>query len=173
VGALETYLADHLAGATFGIELVRRCRRNNEGSEFAAPLERLVREIEADREALIAVMEAVGAKRSRAKTGAAWLFEKATRLKPNGRPLTYTPLARVLELEALATGIAGKRALWRALAEVGPRGERLAGFDFHRLAERAEDQHDMAERLRLQAGRLAFGCSGSAPGPAPKPDRPA
>jgi hypothetical protein len=165
---LDIYLADHLAGATFGVELVRRCRRNNEGSEFAAPLGELVHQIETDRETLIAVMEAVGAKPSRAKTTAAWLFEKARRLKPNGRPLTYTPLSRVLELEALATGITAKRALWRALDELSSRGGRIGGFDFSGLAERAEAQHNTAEAMRLQAARLAFGRAR----PAPEPDRP-
>ena len=155
-GPLNRYLADHLAGATFGVELVRRCRRNNAGSAFEEPLEKLVREIEEDRRTLVEVMEAVGAKASRTKTTGAWLFEKARRLKPNGRLFEYTPLSRVLELEALATGIAGKRALWRALDEVDLGSSRAGGFDFSELTRRAEDQRDAVEALRLQAARLAF-----------------
>jgi hypothetical protein len=151
---LEIYLADHLAGATFGVELVRRCRKNNTGSRFEEPLEQLVREIEQDKRALEEVMDTVGAKPSRAKTTGAWLFEKAQRLKPNGRLFQYTPLSRVVELETLATGIAGKNALWRALAEVDSLGGR--GFHFPELARRAENQHDAVDALRLQATRLAF-----------------
>jgi hypothetical protein len=52
--ALAGYLRDHLAGATLGVELVRRCRSNNEGSRFAAPLAQLVSDLEADRATLLA-----------------------------------------------------------------------------------------------------------------------
>jgi hypothetical protein len=159
---LHTYLADHLAGATFGLALVRRCHGKNEGSAFEKPLGELVREIELDRATLIAVMAAVGAKPSRTKTWAAWILEKARRLKPNGRPLRDTLLSRLLELEILSIGITVKRALWRALEEVGL-PDRTNGFDFRRLAERAEAQLDAVEAMRLQAARDAFGSGRPAP----------
>ena len=38
---LATYLNDHLGGATFGVELVRRAARENEGSELGAFLSQL------------------------------------------------------------------------------------------------------------------------------------
>lgn len=151
---LSIYLTDHFAGATSGLELVRRCRRQNEGSRFAAPLSELVREIEADRRMLLAVMRRLGVEPSLVKTSVAWVLERASRLKPNGRPLEYTPLDRVVELESLTLGIAGKRALWRALEDV-PSSE-VAGADFEALAERASVQLATVERLRREAARLAF-----------------
>ena len=153
---LHIYLQDHLAGATFGYELVERCRRSNERSEFGPPLAELAGEIAADRRTLTALMGDVGAERSNVKVAAAWLSEKARRLKPNGRLLSYTPLTRVVELESLAIGIAGKRALWRTLEYVASQGGELEGYDFAALAERAENQLQRVERLRLQAARLAF-----------------
>lgn len=150
------YLQDHLAGAAFGYELAEHCRRRNERSEFGAPLGELTPEIAADRRTLIALMQQVGAERSNVKVSAAWLSEKARRLKPNGRLLTYTPLTRVVELEGLVVGIAGKRALWRTLENVASYEGELDGYDFAALAERAEDQLRRVERLRLQAARLAF-----------------
>jgi hypothetical protein len=153
---LSIYLTDHFAGATSGLELVRHCHRRNEGSRFAAPLSELVREIEADRRTLLAVMRRLGVQPSLLKTSAAWVLEKVARLKPNGPPLAYTPLDRVVELESLTLGIAGKRALWRALGDLSMSEDRLAGPDFNYLAERAEVQLGTAERLRREAARLAF-----------------
>ena len=112
--ALHIYLQDHLAGATFGLELVRRCQRNNEGSELAEPLAKLTAEIAEDRRTLQAIMRDVGVEASRTKVAAGWTLEKVRRLKPNGKLFEYTPLARLVELESLAIGISGKKAMWQA-----------------------------------------------------------
>jgi hypothetical protein len=152
---LHVYLQDHFAGATFGYELVARCRLRNEGTPFEAALAELTAEIAADRRALLGVMERLGAERSNAKALLAWASEKLSRLKPNDRPFSYTPLARFVELETLAIGIGGKRALWRALETVEP-AELFDGCDLEALAERAEEQLETVERLRLEAARLAF-----------------
>lgn len=154
---LEIYLTDHFAGATFGVELVRRCRSKNEGTKFAAPLGDLVRQIEADRSMLLKLLRRLDAAPSLFKTSLGWSLEKVRRLKPNGRPFAYTPLSRVAELEILETGIAGKRALWAALDALYPDDPRFASFDFAALAERAEEQIQTVERLRLEAARVAFG----------------
>ncbi len=154
--ALHIYLQDHLAGATFGLQLVQRCQRNNEGSELAEPLARLTAEIAEDRRTLQAIMRDVGAEASRTKVAAGWTLEKVRRLKPNGRFFEYTPLARVVELESLAIGIAGKKAMWRALEDVASQEQRLARHDFPALAQRADEQLARVEVLRLDAARTAF-----------------
>ncbi len=154
--ALHIYLQDHLAGATFGFELVQRCQRNNEGSELAEPLAKLTAEIAEDRRTLQAIMRDVGVEASRTKVAAGWTLEKVRRLKPNGRIFEYTPLARVVELESLAIGISGKKAMWRALENVSSQDQRLARHDFPALAERADDQLARVEVLRLVAARTAF-----------------
>ena len=154
--ALHIYLQDHLAGATFGLELVQRCHRNNEGTEFAEPLAELTVEITEDRQTLRQIMRDVDADVSRTKVVAGWTLEKIRRLKPNGGLFEYTPLARVVELESLAIGIAGKRAMWQALDDVASTEDRLGRHDFWRLAERADDQLSRVEALRLDAARTAF-----------------
>jgi hypothetical protein len=153
---LHLYLQDHLAGATFGCQLVERCRRANERSEFGEPLAKLAGEIAADRETLIDVMRRVGADRSNVKVSAAWLAEKVRRLKPNGRLFSYTPLTRLLELEGLALGITGKRALWQALEQTGVEEAELGPVDFAALGKRAEEQLRSVESLRRAAAKLAF-----------------
>jgi len=154
--ALHIYLQDHLAGATFGLELIQRCQRNNEGSELAEPLARLTAEVAEDRRTLQEIMRDVGAEASRTKVAAGWALEKVRRLKPNGKLFEYTPLARLVELESLAIGISGKRAMWRALENIASQDQRLARHDFPALAERADDQLARIEVLRLEAAPTAF-----------------
>jgi hypothetical protein len=151
---LAIYLNDHLAGATGVLELARRAHGANRGTAFEAPLERLAAEIDADRAALLDVMRRLGVRRDPLKEGAGWLAEKLGRLKLNGRLRGYSPLSRVVELEAVALGVEGKRSLWRALAHAGD--ERLDGVDLDGLGRRAERQRRVVERERLRAVELAF-----------------
>ena len=151
---LATYLNDHFAGSTTGVELARRARAGNKGSELGGLLHRLADEIEEDRNTLAAIMNAVGAKRDPFKPRLAWAGEKVGRLKPNGQLTGYSPLSRLLELEGLELGITGKASLWRALSEL--RDPRLAAFDFESLAERARRQSAELEPHRVAAGREAF-----------------
>jgi hypothetical protein len=148
---LAIYLNDHLAGSTGGVELARRTRSSNEGTEFAEPLAGLCREIEGDRESLEAVMEELGVGRSRVKPALGWLGEKLARVKPNGQVRGYSPLSRVIELEGLVLGITGKLRLWQLLAELV--GEDAAA-DFPGLISRAEGQRATVEGLQLRAARL-------------------
>ena len=80
---LGVYLNDHLAGATVGLQLARRAAGSAEpGSESATVRKGLVREIAADRSALIKIMTTLGIKIRGYKMFAAWAGEKAGRLKP-------------------------------------------------------------------------------------------
>jgi hypothetical protein len=95
------YLNDHLAGATLGCELVRRIARENAGNRLGVFLrDDLLPEIEQDRQALRGLMSSVDVTPSRAKMTAAWMAEKVRRLKLNGELRRYSPLSRLLELEA-------------------------------------------------------------------------
>jgi hypothetical protein len=54
-------------------------------------------------------------------------------------------------LETLALGILGKLALWRALATLAEKDDRLRDLDFRELIARAEAQHAMIEGNRVPA----------------------
>jgi hypothetical protein len=151
---LSTYLNDHLTGATFGVELSRRARGQNEGTPLGRFLAHLTEEIEEDRETLKRIMAAVDAGEDRIKSKVAWLAEKGGRLKPNNRLFGYSPLSRVIELEGLSLGVEGKRCLWEALREVAD--PRLATFDFDGLIDRAARQRAGLEEHRLAAASTAF-----------------
>jgi hypothetical protein len=139
---LRIYLQDHLAGATTGVELARRARGSNEGTEYGPSLERIADEIEADRRQLEGIMEDLGF--------------GAGRLKLNGELTNYSPLSRMVELEGLIAGITGKRAMWVALLELAPGEPRLDAALLERLRDRADEQRDTVEELRQKAAREAF-----------------
>jgi hypothetical protein len=152
---LAIYLNDHLAGATAGLELARRLRASNEDDRtFGPALAEICAEIEADREALEAVMDRLGVGQSKLKPAAAVLGERLGRLKLNGQLRGYSPLSRLDELELLQVGVAGKRRLWRALEHT--HAEDLADFELDALAERATGQLRQLEALHLKAATLAL-----------------
>jgi hypothetical protein len=92
-------------------------------------------------------------RKKRVRLAVAAATEAAGRLKPNGRLVGYSPLSRVIELEALTIGITGKLELWQSLKATG---ERIDGVDPDHLIKRAEDQRNRVRDLRLQASREAF-----------------
>jgi hypothetical protein len=153
---LGIYLNDHLAGATGGAELAKRARGANAGNEYGEVLDRIVREIDEDRDALQRLMDTLEVKRDQPKVVVAWVTEKLSRLKPNGQIRGYSPLSRLIELETLALGIGGKVSLWDALTEVAGEDVRLDREELARLTERAERQRSEVWELRGRAAREAF-----------------
>lgn len=152
---LAIYLNDHLAGSTAGLELAKRLHGSNrDDADFGPALAEIREEIEADREALKAVMDRLGVGQSKLKPLAATVGERLGRLKPNGRLWSYSPLSRLDELELLQVGVAGKRRLWRALEHTRP--DDLRDFDLSALAERATGQMRRLEALHLKAAVLAL-----------------
>lgn len=152
----EIYLADHLAAGTAGLALAVRSARNNSGNETGRFLERLAAEIHQDRETLRRIVDGLGFAGSRLKELVAWAGERLGRLKLNGRMRGYSPLSRLLELEMLSVGIAGKLALWQSLQQIPGIAERLPGVDLEQLVERAQQQRAEVEKHRLSAAREAF-----------------
>ena len=151
---LCSYLKDHHAGSTMGIELARRAAANNSENAYGAELSEIAAQIDDDRKALEALMDHLDCSPDRVKDTVAWAAEKAGRLKPNGRLLGYSPLSRVVELEGLALGVTGKLALWRAVRPA--LGDRPGGVDLAELEARASDQQTRLESLRLRAAAEAF-----------------
>lgn len=150
---LGIYLNDHLAGSVVGTRLACRIAKHNQGNRYGSEAARLAQEIEQDKVTLEELMEGLGVRKKKARLAVAAITETAGRLKPNGRLLGYSPLSRVVELEALTVGITGKLELWRSLKATG---ERIDGVDPDHLIQRAEDQRNRARDLRLQASREAF-----------------
>jgi hypothetical protein len=154
---LAIYLQDHLAAATAGRDLARRTLGANRGSEFEPFLARRAAAIDEDRQELQAILGRLGVRPDPVKLGAAWLGEKAGRLKFNGQLSGYSPLSRLVELEGLTVGVSAKLSLWQMLAVAGPERPALADAPLERLIERAEGQLDELKGQRARAAELVIG----------------
>jgi hypothetical protein len=135
---LGIYLNDHRAGASAGLALARRCRRNNEGSALGDEMASVVADLLADKESLTRIAQHLGVPQNRFKQAAARAGELIGRLKFNGEFRGYSPLSRLLEIEMLLGGIDGKRSLWRALMTA--RTPVPPGIDLKELEDRASNQ---------------------------------
>ncbi len=154
---LGIYLNDHLAGATGGLELVRRSAAAHRGSPAGTTLSRLAEEIEQDRDALREMMAALQVPVRHYKVYSAWAAEKVGRLKLNGHLLERSPLSSLIELEALRLGVEGKASLWRTMRTVAEREPRLDGARIEGLLRRATEQADTLETLRVDTSAKLFG----------------
>jgi len=158
---LSTYLNDHLAGATAGVDLARRIARDNEGNAYGAEVAEIAGEIAADRAALEAVMERLGVRRDHLRMLAGWGMEKARRVLPVPWLLDRHALGRLEEVEALILGVTGKLSLWVSLGETRGGDPRLDGIDVTELADRARSQLERLGELRTRAAADTFGVTRS------------
>jgi hypothetical protein len=153
---LAIYLNDHLAGATAGRDLARRAAGSNRDSTHGPFLADLADQIDADRGSLLDFMRVLNVRVDRIKVLVGWGAEKLGRLKFNGQLVGYSPLSRVVELEALSLGVRGKLALWRTLRELDLAELSSAPVSLADLIARAEQQLAGLESHRLQAVAQAF-----------------
>jgi hypothetical protein len=153
---LGIYLNDHLAGATGGVELVRRAARGCRDSETGGALDALAAEIAEDRATLLDIMAALGVSPRRYKVYAAWAGEKVGRLKFNGRLVGRSPLSTLVELEALRLGVEGKAAGWRTLRTLADHEPRLDQTRLDVLIDRARRQSQTLEELRVRTAAEIF-----------------
>jgi hypothetical protein len=149
-GLLGIYLNDHLAGATVGTELAHRIAASH-GAPADGTLQRLAVEVAQDRAALLDMMGALGVPVRGYKVYAAWIGEKAGRLKFNGHLLTKSPLSYLEELEMMRLGVEGKAAGWRTLRVLADSDKRLDSARLDELISRARRQSDVLEELRVRA----------------------
>jgi hypothetical protein len=156
---LGIYLNDHLAGATGGVELLRRMARTHTEGADAPRLAELAREVSEDRRSLRSIMARLGIPEQRLRMALGWLGEKAARVKPNGRLVSRSPLSDVLELEAMRLGVEGKASMWRTLRTLAADEERLDRGEIEDLLRRAGGQAETLEamRIRTASGALAPG----------------
>jgi hypothetical protein len=155
--SLATYLNDHLAGSVVALELLDHLEEDGAGTAEASLLTDVHADIEADRQELEAFMAQIGIAVSAPKKATGWLVEKLSELKLNLDDAGGGALRRLEALEMVSLGIAGKQALWDALAAAAEDAPELNGLDYARLGQRAETQRGMVERLRLHAAKEALG----------------
>jgi len=155
--SLATYLNDHLAGSVVALALLDHLRANLDGTAEASLLAEVHADIEADRQELEAFMAQRGLAVSAPRKVTGWLVEKLSEIKLRLDDAGDGALQRLEELETVSLGIAGKQALWDALAAAATDAPELGTLDYPRLVRRAETQRGVVERLRLHAAKEALG----------------
>lgn len=154
---LRTYLNDHLAAATGGVEIAKRCLGSNGGTPLGDYLEQFLTQITEEREVLIDLIAQLGFRHAAPKVTLAHLGEKLGRVKLNGQVLGYSDLSRLVELEGLTVGVRAKLAMYEALDEISGEYPAIAAVDIDQLEQLARAQHDRLEHFRREAAAIAFG----------------
>jgi hypothetical protein len=154
--ALATYLNDHLAGSVAALELLDHLISQEQGTERGTELVQIRADVEEDQKTLLRGLREVGGKESRVRSALAWLTEKIGQAKLRLDDPGTGKLQLFEALEALALGIQGKAALWRALASASTRLPQLRILDYTKLEQRAIDQFNRVDRLRLQVAPVAL-----------------
>jgi hypothetical protein len=149
---LATYLNDHLAAATGGVELAKRALGSNEGSDYGTFLATLRDTLEADKTALLEAMERLDVDKNPIKESLGWAAEKLGRLKLNDQLTGYSPLSRLVEFEGLSLILEANHELWTTLNDVAP--DAVPGLE--NRAATARHLADELETLRLRAAREAL-----------------
>lgn len=154
--SMDTYLNDHMGGATLGSALADQIRARNEGTPLGDMMAPIAAEIEEDRQTLDDLMEALDVGRNPVKQVGGWVAEKMSRIKFSGVGPGDAEHGNFMALESLALGVLGKRSLWVALKTVEDQHDTLAKLDLDALIERADAQHDALERARIRAAAGAL-----------------
>ncbi len=153
---VATYLNDHLAGSSAALELLEYLQSEYAGTDIAWFAAELQSDVEADRQELETLMDRLHVSESRTRKASAWIAEKVAQFKlklddPAGGSF------RLLEaLEALSLGIAGKQGLWWGLAAAAEDAPALRVLDYEGLTQRAEEQRQRVEMMRLEAAKKAL-----------------
>lgn len=156
---IATYLNDHLAGSVVAVELLEHLEEAHADNAIGRFVAELRADIEADRRELEALMDRLKVDRSLARRATAWLSEKVAEIKLRVDDPTGGPLRLLEALEAVEVGIEGKRALWTALAAAAEDAPHLRLLDYERLKQRAVEQQQRTEEVRLIAARKALGAA--------------
>jgi hypothetical protein len=153
---LTTYMKDHFAGSVAAVELLEHLISSNRGKTHEPFFVQLRQEVGEDQEALKGLLHELDTASGTVRDATAFVSEKLARIKllledPSGGQLAFLE-----KLETLALGIDGKRALWRSLLAVAEEIPALRTIDLVSLDQRAADQRDRVEDLRVEAARGAF-----------------
>jgi hypothetical protein len=117
---LSVYLNDHVAGATVGVQRIRRMAPVYEGTVVGRTIAPLVAELEQEREWLLGCLRLLDIPVRTYKIVGGYVAERVGRLKPNGRVRSSSPLSALLEVELLRGAITGKSSGWQTLRAQGP-----------------------------------------------------
>ncbi|MGI8730270.1 MAG: hypothetical protein ACR2LK_09830 [Solirubrobacteraceae bacterium] len=150
---LDTYLNDHLAGATAGLNLAEAAADEHKQDEHGLFFGEIASDIKADFATLESLMGDLAVDKSATKTAAAEIGSKVMKPKFTGDD---DDLNAFVTLETLSIGIEGKCCMWKALRTVADGYPALGSLDIDDLIARAEDQRSRIEAKRLEVSPNAL-----------------
>jgi len=164
---LGAYLNDHLAGSVAALELIGRLATAHTRTPIGDTMLGFQKSLEQEQDVVRALIAAQGESESKFAMSMAWIGEKVSRLKigPGGDDESGLMLFEALEV--LSVCFWGRRSLWRTLEHLEGHTPGVTGLNGRALAENAEAQIAVLERLRLDASigalMLPAGASSSTP----------
>ena len=151
---LGLYLSDHFTGATAGTERIERMAEAYADTPLGADLAQVAIEIRQEREFLGELIETLQLRVRPHRQAAAWVAERAGRLKTNERA-EGSPMTPVLELELMRSAVMGKLGVWQTLTALSPELG-LPPDLFVALADQARQQAETFDRLHGEVVPQAF-----------------
>jgi hypothetical protein len=148
--ALDTYLNDHIAGATAGTNLAKMAAEEHQTDEHGPFFSEIYSEIQADFDTLTQLASALGVDESASKTALAEIGSKM--MGPKFTAGDDDELNAFITLETLSIGVEGKVCMWKALKTVAGDYAAFDNFDIDGLLARAEGQR---EKIEAQRQKLA------------------
>ena len=152
---MRIYLRRHLAAAGAGAALFRRVA-SSVAPDMRMRVAELARDVEEDQQSLLTISERYGTERPVIQEKVGAIAQELGRLNPPGTAIRRSPLADVIELEALGTAVQGKLLGFRTLRALADDDPRLDPAEADALCERAQDQKERIEALRLEAVQRAM-----------------
>lgn len=144
---LDTYLNDHLAGATAGVNLAEAATEEHRQDDHGQFFGQLASDIRTDLATLETLMQDLAVEQSATKQAAAEIGSKVMTPKFTGDD---DDLNAFVTLETLSIGVEGKLCMWKALKTVADGYPALAALDIEDLIARADDQRSRIEDKRLE-----------------------
>ena len=152
--ALESYLNDHMAGATAGTNLAKMAAEEHRSDEHGPFFGEIAYEIAADHETLQQLLAALAVTSSATKTALAEIGSKM--MAPKFISGDDDQLNAFVTLETLSIGVEGKVCMWKALKTVEDAYPTLAQFDIDELLARAGSQRERIEEERQKVAQRAL-----------------
>ncbi|MDQ3723799.1 MAG: hypothetical protein M3376_12240 [Actinomycetota bacterium] len=151
---LDTYLNDHMAGATAGTNLAKMASEEHQTDEHGPFFSEIYAEIKADKETLQKLMDALTVDDSATKTALAEVGSKL--MGPKFTAGEDDRLNAFVTLETLSIGVEGKVCMWKALKTVESDYAAFEQFDIDDLLARAVSQREKIEVQRQKMAPLAL-----------------
>jgi hypothetical protein len=151
---LDTYLNDHIAGATAGTNLAKMAAQEHQTDEHGPFFSEIYAEIQADFDTLQELASALGVEESATKGALAEIGSKVMGPKFTGGD--DDELNAFVTLETLSIGVEGKVCMWKALKTVESEYAALGNYDIDELLGRAVSQREKIEAQRQKMAPLAL-----------------